>query len=150
MEQSQFWQLIQTSKVEAGGDTDAQAAILEKKLKALPAEEIVQFDRILHEMMALSYRWDLWGAAYVINGGCSDDCFDDFRGYLISMGRKVYEGAIRDPDTLTSFRTTDWEGAGYATSIAYERATGGKQLPFVGPRLPDEPSGNAWEESELP
>ena len=36
-----------------------------------------------------SYRWDLWGAAYLANGGCSDDGFDYFRGWLIGQGRKV-------------------------------------------------------------
>ena len=41
-------------------------------------EEIVAFQRVLDELMDESYRADLWGAAYVINGGCSDDGFEDF------------------------------------------------------------------------
>jgi hypothetical protein len=31
---------------------------------------------------------DQWGAAYLANGGCSDDGFDYFRGWLIGQGRK--------------------------------------------------------------
>src|SRR5687768_16332917 len=100
MDQSQFWRLIEAAKTEARGDTDAQLAILAKKLAALPAEEIVQFDAIFHEMMALSYRWDLWGAAYVLNGGCSDDGFDYFRGWLIAQGESVFQKALEDPESL--------------------------------------------------
>jgi hypothetical protein len=47
-----------------------------------------------------SYRWDLWAAGYLINGGCSDDGFDYFRGWLITQGRQIWEAAIADPDSL--------------------------------------------------
>lgn len=50
--------------------------------------------------MADSYRNPLWAAAYVINGGCSDDGFDYFRGWLIVQGHGVYERVVADPDTL--------------------------------------------------
>ena len=42
----------------------------------------------------------MWGAAYVIHGGCSDDGFEYFRRWLISRGRKAYEAALADPDSL--------------------------------------------------
>ena len=44
----------------------------------LPAAEIEAFDRLLYEKIDAAYRWSLWGAAYVINGGCSDDGFEYF------------------------------------------------------------------------
>jgi hypothetical protein len=50
--------------------------------------------------MADSYRSPLWAAAYVINGGCSDDGFENFRSRLITQGRQVYERTVADPDTL--------------------------------------------------
>jgi hypothetical protein len=37
----------------------------------------------------------------LINGGMSDDGFTDFRYWLISRGRDVYERALADPDSLT-------------------------------------------------
>jgi hypothetical protein len=45
---------------------------------------------------------DQWGAAYLANGGCSDDGFDYFRGWLIGQGRKVYETVLADPDSLAA------------------------------------------------
>ena len=38
------------------------------------------FRRYLNE----AYTWDLWGAADVIHGGCSDDGFEYFRRWLVS------------------------------------------------------------------
>lgn len=34
------------------------------------------------------YRRDLWAAAYIIGGGCSDDSFIDFRAGLIAQGHE--------------------------------------------------------------
>ncbi|MFC9245678.1 DUF4240 domain-containing protein [Streptomyces sp. NPDC057136] len=50
--------------------------------------------------MADSCTNPLWAAAYVINGGCSDDGFDYFRGWLIAQGREVFERTAADPDAL--------------------------------------------------
>jgi hypothetical protein len=36
----------------------------------------------------------------MINGGCSNDGFEDFRGWLIVQGHEVFERMIADPDTL--------------------------------------------------
>jgi hypothetical protein len=47
-----------------------------------------------------AYTCDLWGAADVIHGGCSDDGFEYFRCWLVSRGRRVYEAALADPDSL--------------------------------------------------
>jgi hypothetical protein len=150
MEQSQFWQLIEVAKAEADGDTEAQVAILEKKLKALPTEEIAQFDRIFHEMMALSYRWDLWGAAYVLNGGCSDDGFDYFRGWLIAQGEAVFNAALADPESLAEVGEleVECERIWYAAHKAYEAKTGSEMPPDRVP-CPKEPIGEEWDEEEV-
>ena len=52
--------------------------------------------------MDRAYRQELWGAAYLINGGCSDDGFVYFLGWLIAQGRDVYQAALPDPDSLVS------------------------------------------------
>jgi hypothetical protein len=48
--------------------------------------------------MNRAYPWDLWGAAFVINGGCSDDGCERFRARLIMQGRDVFERALDDPE----------------------------------------------------
>src|SRR5215471_9411707 len=100
MDEPTFWTLVEAAKAEATPALSNQPEILRKKLEALPPREIVEFDRIFTQLHHDAYRWDLWAAAYIIEGGCSDDGFTDFRSWLISMGRDVYDAALRDPETL--------------------------------------------------
>ncbi|MFB7650948.1 MULTISPECIES: DUF4240 domain-containing protein [unclassified Streptomyces] len=69
-------------------------------LASWPVEEIVAAEQVLWELMVDSYTNPLWAAAYIANGGCSDDGFDYFRGWLIAQGRGVFERAVTDPDAL--------------------------------------------------
>jgi hypothetical protein len=80
-----------------------------------------------------SYTWALWGAAYLINGGCSDDGFDYFRGWLICQGRDVFQRAVHDPDSLASHSApnVECEEALSVARCAYEVASGGTEMPRV-------------------
>src|SRR5438105_2559389 len=104
---TQFWQLVDAARATGGSDADGVAAALTLALRQLPPEEIVAFDDLLWEQLARSYHWDLWAGAYVLNGGCSDDCFDYFRGWLIAQGQAVFEAALRDPDSLVDIVERD-------------------------------------------
>jgi Protein of unknown function (DUF4240) len=100
MDREQFWALIEAAKTSSGGDCQAQTAQLVAALRQGPVDEILDWDRIHAELRVESYRWDLWGAASLINGGCSDDGFDYFRGWLLGQGRAIWEAALADPDSL--------------------------------------------------
>jgi hypothetical protein len=54
-----------------------------------------------------AYRWDLWAAAYVINGGASDDGFEYFLGWLMAQGRTRWEATLADPDSLADIVDAD-------------------------------------------
>ena len=73
---------------------------LRARLAVVAPAEIVEFGTIFNEYSSRAYTWDLWAAAYLIGGGCSDDGFLDFRGWLISKGEKAYESALKDPQSL--------------------------------------------------
>ena len=102
MDNGSFWKLIDTSRQAAEGDPEQQLKELESLLDELSVDELVDFQAIFVSYFRASYTWPLWGAAYVIGGGCSDDGFDYFRGWLISRGEKVFSAALADPDTLAS------------------------------------------------
>jgi hypothetical protein len=101
-----------------------------------------------------AYDWNLWGAAYLINGGCSDDGFHYFCNWLTLKGRDVFQAALTNPDTLadvvdpddgdvelggspgpgawfTATKTKD-NDSGYAALAAAELARHGKT-----PMMPD-------------
>jgi hypothetical protein len=102
-----------------------------------------------HELaFADSYDWGLWGAACVINGGCSDDCFDYFRAYLISRGREVFEAAVADPDSLASVEIDDeesWEDWMSPSMYAVEARTG--EYAYVAPERHPRRRRSPWARS---
>jgi hypothetical protein len=74
--------------------------------------------------LAESYRTDLWGAAYLINGGCSGDGFEYFRGWLLVQGRAVYERVVADPDALADLPAIQAAAAAGRDDIECEPALG--------------------------
>jgi hypothetical protein len=134
-----FWQLIEEARALAGVEGPAVAAAASALLARRGVGEIVAAQQELWTLMAESYRSPLWAAAYMINGGCSDDGFDYFRGWLILQGQEVFDRVVADPDALAGLAPvraaaahgTDLEGE-EALSIVWEahrRATGGQRLP---------------------
>lgn len=144
MDRDDSWRLIEDAG--SGGDPDEQAEAIETQLAERSPEEILDFERHLSELQASSYTWELWGAAYLINGGCSDDGFDYFRGWLIAQGRSVYEKALEDPDSLADLpdleEDVECEDILYVASSAYESVTG-TAMPNVPVSLPD--LGDGWD-----
>ncbi|WP_395138289.1 DUF4240 domain-containing protein, partial [Armatimonas sp.] len=100
MNRDEFWQIIETTRLTAKNNIDAQSKQIKAHLKKLPDDELITFHTHFDALYAPTYRMDLWGAAYILNGGCSDDCFDYFRAWLIGRGRAVYEAALVSPDSL--------------------------------------------------
>ncbi|MDX2216573.1 MAG: DUF4240 domain-containing protein [Oculatellaceae cyanobacterium bins.114] len=124
-----FWQLIEASKTESGGDIYEQLETLKAQLCKLTNAEIVSFDTILHRLLNKSFEARLWGAAYIINGGCSDDGFDYFRGWLIAQGQAIFEQALENPDSLADVvdienQDVQCEEIWYVAQEAYEEKTG--------------------------
>ena len=114
MDENGFWNFISASREKAGNIQDAQCDALATLLSALSIEEIESFEAHFSGAMARSYRWELWAAAYLILGGCSDDCFSYFRYWLISMGREVFEAALANPDNLAGIAWLSDEDATFA------------------------------------
>lgn len=106
MDIQQFWRLIDTARGQLAdpAHTEAVTARAVVLLAALPPEEIVTAQRVLSGLLADSYQALLWAAGYLINGGCSDDGFEYFRGWLIARGRQVFEQVLADPDSLAELR----------------------------------------------
>ena len=102
MDKTKFWKLIEQSR-----RSGEQAEWLLEKLSQESLEEVLDFEWILQGLMQESYQSRLWGAAYVLMGGCSDDTFDYFRGWLIGQGETVYERVVNDPEYLAEYIDED-------------------------------------------
>jgi len=148
MEESEFWELVDAAREAAEGDPEEQADLLVERLLELDPETVLDFARHFESRYNRAYSWDLWGAAWVLLDGASDDAFDFFRCWLIGQGREVYEGAVHHPDSLADLLDDfdeeidgDGEELGYAADEAYEQLTG-TVAPDLGiPAAPSEPEG---------
>ena len=149
MNEDQFWKIIEENK----GDADRVTVALSK----LTPEEIAAFHRAYYDHHNRLHRWNLWGAAYVINGGCSDDSFHYFKAWLIGKGKKVYDEAQADPDSIGPLITDedidngcDNESLNYAAEMAYEKVTESAGELERSSNEFEEPTGKPWEEDDLP
>jgi hypothetical protein len=101
-----FWDIIEEAR-HSVGRTSEMPGWLEDRLSQLPEAEIVDFGSHFGECRDRAYDARLWLAAVVLLRGCGDDSFDYFRGWLIAQGRKVFEAALVDPDSLAELGSFD-------------------------------------------
>jgi Protein of unknown function (DUF4240) len=136
----------------AEDDTARQTSLLETRLRHLPPSQIAEFESIRHRLDERAYTWNLWGAAYVIEDGCSDDCFRDFRAYLISLGQGPYAKALANPDSLARVvqdaETGDWENADDVAGDAYQAVTG-EDIPTGDSDVSGSPRGTPWDDEQV-
>jgi Protein of unknown function (DUF4240) len=130
MDYLQFWHLVDSTR----GQPD-RAEQLAELLEAYPPEDIVRFRLVYDDLMHAANTVDLRAAAYVINGGGSDDGFFYFREALIECGREVFEAAVKDPDCLADLTTPgeemeSEEGLSLAPLNAWIAKTGGTEEQF--------------------
>ena len=140
MRTDDFWAVIEKATADRPASPDEVAERAVAELATREPEEIAAWGRHLGKVMAASGTEDLWAAAYLINGGCSDEGFDSFRGWLIAHGRDAVAQAVRDPDALAGMpavRAAASNGAVFEAeavlSIAAEayRQVTGDELPSV-------------------
>ncbi|NLU67729.1 DUF4240 domain-containing protein [Streptomyces sp. HNM0574] len=148
MEETEFWELIDSARTAADGDADEQGELLVDRLAQLDPDAVTCFAQHFESRYNRAYQWDLWAAAWILLDGASDDVFSSFRCWLIGQGREVFENAAHDADTLAGLLGEfdadldgDGEELGFTADDAYEQLTG-QELPELGlPEPPEEPVG---------
>jgi hypothetical protein len=156
-----FWDIIETARASAGRDRPCHESLTDH-LAALTEDDILEYRERFEKMHDALYRYDLWAAAYLIRGGCSDDSFIDFRAGLIAQGRDWYELAMTSPDSLADHPAVAgaghpladnplfYEEVNYAASCAFERVSGDEDafwdaLKERGPRVSVELMGEDFD-----
>jgi hypothetical protein len=138
MRTDDFWAVIGRATADRPATPAEVAKRAAADLATRDPEEIVAWARHLDRVMAASGTQDLWAAAYLINGGCSDEGFDNFRGWLIAHGRETVARSVGSPDALAEMpavRAAAQSGAVFeagevlgVAEEAYRQATG-SELP---------------------
>ncbi len=148
----QFWNLVEKVHHASQGDMDKKCELLDAELRRLPLDEVRSFREYFYECKDRAYTWELWAAAYIIGGGCSNDKFSDFRSTLISMGRQTFEHALADPQWLADVDydadMADYEGYQYVPGKVEHDLNGRQDFPRSRPH-PKAPSGAEWDEDKV-
>jgi uncharacterized protein DUF4240 len=151
MKTDDFWAVIARATADRPGSPAEVAKRAAADLATRDPEEIVAWARHLDKVMVASGTDDLWAAAYLINGGCSEEGFDNFRGWLIAHGREVVARSVKSPDALAdlpSVRAAADTGAVFEAeevlsiaAEAYAQATGSEmpvgETPVTRPEAAD-------------
>ena len=154
MRTDDFWAVIARATADRPGSPAEVAERAIADLAARDPEEIVAWGRHLDKVMVASGTQDLWAAAYLINGGCSDEGFDAFRGWLIAHGREAVARSVRSPDSLadlSAVRAAAESGAVFEAEEvlaiaagAYATATG-SELPADDRPVTRPESADLWD-----
>ena len=138
---------------ESKGKCAVFAKALRASLERKPKDAVEEFSSHLAAEINKANTWDLWGAAYLLKGGCSDDAFLYFRSWLLTRGRQPFEDSLRDPETLVSLvlrgQVDDFECEEVLSiaSTVYEGRFGESLALDIDQ---GEPTGRPWKETDLP
>ncbi len=154
MDENEFWGIVDLARRHSGTDDRGFLDSVAASLRKMTLNEIIAFDECLMEFRRIAYRSNLWAAAYIINGGCSDDGFEYFRMWLISCGRRAFEEAIEDPATLVSHLRMERSWDAELEEFLYlprrvYRDLAGSEMPLRD-HAPVELVGEEWSEEDLP
>ncbi len=134
MPEEQFWQITEQAHKQAKGHYSRQLQALKDHMTTLPPNDIVLYFNTYMALMDWAYQTNVWGAAYVINGGCSDYCFEYFRQYLIAQGRDRFYAFLHNPDNCSDWIKSEsdenYEGLGYVPMEVYQTKTG-QEIPHT-------------------
>jgi len=108
MDEELFWSLIDNSK-QSSEDLEDFVENLTTKLKQLTSNDIIGFHLREKKLRFDSYTSELWCAGYIMNGGCSDDCFEYFRCWIIAQGKDAYYSSLKNSDWLVNLYSKDVE-----------------------------------------
>ena len=137
MDEDRYWKMIQDSSDEAGGDLECRENVLIRDLEKLSPVEIVGFRLRTDKLLYDTYTSDMWCAAYLIQGGCSDDMFEYFRLWVIGRGREIYEASRNNPDSLFQVADAsmgeeyDFEPLWYVALKAFNKKTGRELYDYI-------------------
>lgn len=169
MDLDTWWGVIERARAAVGeraGDRnhadDPLPGAVTDELATLTPAELVDWYVTHVQLTDTAYLHPLWQAAYLIEGGCGDDGFMDFRDGLVLQGREVFTRAVADPDSLADVPVVrqmasdkgwlGFESLGYLVRDAYQRVRGETESldaaldqAIDNRSRPSEPTGPSWD-----
>jgi tetratricopeptide (TPR) repeat protein len=132
-----FWRIVDGCRRAAD-----PAEALADKLRKLGPDDIAAFDEHFCGRVDDALTWDLWAAADVLLGGCSEDELLWFRWALVGAGRATYELALENADSLAKVELVLDDRIGAVALEVYRDLTGRW---IARPPARTKPQGKRWD-----
>jgi hypothetical protein len=128
LDEETYWGLIDNSHKNTTNQED-QEIFLIAEIEKLTPQEMIGFRLRTDKLLFDSYNPELWCAAYIVSGGCTDGGFEYFRCWLISQGKEVFYKVKSNPDALINQvienkESYEFEGFWYVAMNAFKNTTG--------------------------
>jgi hypothetical protein len=123
MEDGLFWSIIDKSRKKAKGNFEKQKTILIELLLELESKSIVMFNNKFLSLIDAANYDKLFVAANLIKPHCGEECFVDFRSWLIGQGKQSFFRMVSEPDNLAELKldaTIRWDGLQECAVDAYK------------------------------
>ena len=154
MNRKTFWELMDSTRPK-NGDVEKHLAQLRKALSRLDAGDLLDFEKITAELFHESYDARLWDVVSILcGGGCGDDSFDYFRGWLIMQGKEKFDRVLKQPERIPEWFPSGQidfaDGFGSLAVRAFEENYPDRDFyaEYDGPEGPGELKGELWRTEE--
>lgn len=135
LEEEKFWKIVEIS-LENFENEEKQTDKLISEISKLSMKDMIGFNLRTAKLSNQIYNSEMWCAAYIMNGGCSDDGFEYFKSWVISKGKEVYYKVQKNPDALIEYATLEmdeyeFEQFNYVAFDAYNKMTGEQLYDYI-------------------
>ncbi len=135
LDEEVYWDIVDDSLANSKNKIDQEQYLI-RTLRKLSPKEMIGFELRSDKFRHDTYTSELWCAAYIMNGGCSDDGFEYFRNWIISRGKEVYYKAKENPDSLVSVEVGngdyyDFESFSSVALVAFQQVTGENLYDYI-------------------
>ena len=134
-----FWKIVEES-FNNSSSLSSQESHLIRSIQKLSPEQIIGFRLRTDSLLYQTYNSEMWCAGYIMNGGCSDDMFEYFRNWIISLGKEAYYKAKENPDSLIYYYDEgiefyEFEEFWYVALEAFKNKTGKDLYDYIDPKF---------------
>ena len=135
LDEDLYWSIVENS-IQKTTNQEDQELFLISEIEKLSPKEMIGFRLRTDKLLFDTYNENLWCAAYIINGGCSDGGFEYFRCWLIAKGKEAFYKVKNNPDALINLvikgqETYEFEGFWYVAMNAFKNKTDKELFSYI-------------------
>ena len=139
MDIHQYWYRIQDS-IDSSSNQEEQESFLFDELSNLQLKGIIGFHNRTTQLINELNTTEILSASIIINYYNSEDVFENFRTWIISLGKEVFTLAKEDSDHLVKYVSTnrlihEFEEFQFVPYHAFEKVTGKNLYDFTSVRV---------------